>query len=74
MEYSNHLLQTELERFNLQINGDSYIPIKINSALYLTRGLKVFELIGKISWWDGPEYLRGSESEWPTSKIVKLQK
>ena len=48
-----------------------YVPTKINPADHLTRGLKVSELIEKNSWWEGPEYLRSSESEWPTNKIFK---
>ena len=48
-----------------------YVPTKINPADHLTRGLKVSELIEENSWWEGPEYLKSSESEWPTNKIFK---
>ena len=40
-------------------------------ADHLTRGLKVTELIEKKCWWEGPEYFRNSESEWPDNKVVK---
>ena len=44
---------------------------KKNPADHLTRGLKVSELIEENSWWEGPEYLRSSESEWPTNTTFK---
>ena len=44
----------------------------MNPAYHLTRGLKVVELVEKKSWWEGPEYLLNSESEWPVNKVCRV--
>ena len=49
-----------------------YVPTNMNPADYLTRGLKVIELVEKKSWWEGSEYLQNSESEWPANKVCKV--
>ena len=49
-----------------------YIPTKINPADHLTRGLNVAELIERKCWWEGPEYLQNSESEWPANKVCNI--
>ena len=38
-----------------------YVPTELNPADYLTRDLKILELIDKNSWWEAPNYLRDSE-------------
>ena len=47
-----------------------YVPTELNPADYLTRGLKVLQLIDKNSWWEGPNYLRDSEERWPRNKVI----
>lgn len=46
-----------------------YVPTELNPADYLTRGLKVLDLIERESWWKGPKYLQDIEERWPKSKI-----
>ena len=43
-----------------------YVPSKLNSADMITRTIKVKELIDAVTWWQGPEDLSKSKSEWPT--------
>ena len=38
----------------------------------MTRGLNVAELIERKCWWEGPEYLQNSESEWPANKVCSI--
>ena len=35
-----------------------HIPTTMNPADYLTRGVKLVEILNLKSWWKGPEYLR----------------
>ena len=44
----------------------------MNPADHLIRGLKVVELVNKKSWWEGPECLQNSESEWPVNKVCRV--
>ena len=46
-----------------------YVPTELNPADYLTRGLKILELVDKESWWEGPNYLRDGEERWPKNKV-----
>ena len=47
-----------------------YVPPQLNPADYLTRGLKVSEVIDKESWWNGPKYLQDvDETTWPEKKV-----
>ena len=39
-----------------------HIPTSLNPADYLTRGVKLVEILNLKSWWEGPEYLRKDES------------
>ena len=47
-----------------------YVPTELNPADYLTRGLKILELIDKNSWWEAKNYLRDSEERWPRHKVI----
>ena len=38
-----------------------YVPTEFNPADYLTKGLKVSELVERKSWWEGPTYLQDIE-------------
>ena len=42
-----------------------HIQTTLNPADYLTRGVKLVEILNLKSWWEGPEYLRKDESLWP---------
>ena len=46
-----------------------YVPTELNPADYVTRGLRVSELIDKESWWKGPKYLQNMEEIWPKNKV-----
>jgi len=45
------------------------VPIQLNPADFLTRGLSVPELIEQRSWWQGPQYLQDGEHNWPENKL-----
>ncbi|XP_031553331.1 uncharacterized protein LOC116290441 [Actinia tenebrosa] len=46
-----------------------YVPTNHNPADVVTIGLTVPELAEKISWWEGPSYLKEKPSDWPINKI-----
>ena len=46
-----------------------YVPTNVNPADHGTRGLTVEELANTSPWWNGPEFLKRSEDEWPESKF-----
>ena len=46
-----------------------YVPTESNPADYLTRGLKVSELVERESWWEVPKYLQDIEERWPKNKV-----
>ena len=48
-----------------------YVPTKLNPADYLTRGVKLMELVELRMWWEGPEYLKEDESQWPRNVVDK---
>ena len=48
-----------------------HIPTTLNPADYLTRGVKLVEILNLKSWWEGPEYLRKDESLWPNNIVEK---
>ena len=48
-----------------------YVPTKLNPADYLTRGVKLMELVELRMWWEGPEYLKEDESQWPRNVVYK---
>lgn len=50
-----------------------YIPSELNPADIISRGLSATELVNKKSWWDAPEFLKTSESQWPKNKVEKLE-
>ena len=48
-----------------------YVPTKENSADVITRGLSVTELLEATTWWEGPEFLKADETEWPVKEMKK---
>ena len=46
-----------------------HVPTEFNPADYLTRGVKLEELIDLKTWWEGPEYLKKVESLWPKNIV-----
>ena len=46
-----------------------YVPTNVNPADHGTRGLTVEELANTSQWWNGPEFLKRSEDEWPECKF-----
>ena len=48
-----------------------HIPTTLNPADYLTRRVKLVEILNLKSWWEGPEYLRKDESLWPNNIVEK---
>lgn len=46
-----------------------YVPTKLNTADRGTRGLTAKELENDKCWWQGPEFLRKPEEEWPERKF-----
>ena len=49
-----------------------YVPTESIPADYLTRGLKVSELVERESWWEGPKYLQDIEERWPKTRCLVL--
>ena len=47
-----------------------YINTKQNPADCASRGLKASTLLNSPVWLNGPDFLKGNESEWPISDIV----
>ena len=45
------------------------VPTNVNPADQGTRGLTVDELANTSQWWNGPEFLKRSEDEWPECKF-----
>lgn len=48
-----------------------YVPTKVNPADMGTRGMTARELAENTRWWNGPEFLRHPEAEWPDCKFDK---
>ena len=48
-----------------------YVPTKLNPADYFTRGVKLMELVELRMWWEGPEYFKEDESQWPRNVVDK---
>ncbi|PFX18796.1 hypothetical protein AWC38_SpisGene16828 [Stylophora pistillata] len=46
-----------------------YVPTNANPADYGTRGLAVEDLASTGQWWNGPEFLKRAEEEWPECKF-----
>ena len=44
-----------------------FCPGKLNPTDIPSRGLKGQELVESKVWWNGPEFLYNTETEWPTS-------
>ena len=48
-----------------------YVPTHLNPADFGTRGMTAKELAESTRWWNGPEFLRFPEGEWPDCKFDK---
>ncbi|XP_024872186.1 uncharacterized protein LOC112454821 [Temnothorax curvispinosus] len=46
-----------------------HIPGEFNPADLPSRGCTL-DTLCRVNWWNGPEWLRGAESEWPVSNVV----
>ncbi|XP_071652822.1 uncharacterized protein [Temnothorax longispinosus] len=46
-----------------------HIPGELNPADLPSRGCTL-DTLCRVNWWNGPEWLRGAESEWPVSNVV----
>ena len=51
-----------------------YVPGHENPADLGTRGINARELAVSERWWNGPEFLRRPEAEWPICKFDKLSR
>lgn len=47
------------------------VQVQKNPADLPSRGLSGEELVKNSLWWNGPEFLRNPDSEWPKSTQVK---
>ncbi|XP_064638261.1 uncharacterized protein LOC135494279 [Lineus longissimus] len=47
-----------------------HIPTKLNPADISSRGMAVEELARSQLWWEGPSFLKESESNWPEKNIA----
>ncbi|XP_063392468.1 uncharacterized protein LOC134677967 [Cydia fagiglandana] len=48
-----------------------HVPTATNPADMLSRGVNMSELQDLSMWWNGPDFLKEDESNWPTSNFVK---
>ncbi|XP_070532963.1 uncharacterized protein [Ptychodera flava] len=48
-----------------------YVPTKENPADLVTRGVTAVDLADEDLWWNGPEFLAKSTSDWPQNPITK---
>ena len=48
-----------------------YVPTTLNSADFLSRGLKAKDLATCRRWWYGPEFLLDEEDNWPVKKAIQ---
>ena len=51
-----------------------YVPTKENPADLVSRGVRGNELSTSVMWWNGPEFLKHPEDEWPSLDKLKLLK
>lgn len=49
-----------------------HCPGQINPADLPSRGLTADELKNSALWWDGPEFIKKNESEWPTEAEIQI--
>ena len=66
-QYVNNRLQ-EIHRFTCKEYW-RHCPGQLNPADLPTQGLKGEELTAKDLWWSGPQFLKTSESNWPSNLI-----
>lgn len=48
-----------------------FCPGTLNPSDLPTRGLSAIELSTNEIWWDGPQFLKSSEEEWPSMDANK---
>jgi hypothetical protein len=46
-----------------------HVPSKLKPTDLSSRGLTVEELAESTMWWEGPDYLKKNEEEWPKTKL-----
>lgn len=51
-----------------------YVSTKENPADMPTRGITIEELKRSTLWWNGPEWLKKSEDQWPTWDVNEINK
>ena len=68
-----HLVGHQVREIHEQSNPEQwrYVPGHENPADLGTRGINAHELALSERWWNGPEFLRRPEAEWPICKFDK---
>ena len=46
-----------------------YTPTKLNPADKLSRGLPARTLVSDVNWWEGPEFLKKPQEDWPVMNL-----
>jgi len=66
-------IANRVEEIHLSSSPDQWrhVLTAVNPADYLTREVKVEELVNLKTWWEGPEYLKQDESTWPRNVTDK---
>ena len=47
-----------------------HVPGVLNPADFPSRGMKVLDLVGRHTWWSGPDFLTRPETEWPLVELA----
>ena len=47
-----------------------HVPGVLNPADFPSRGMKVLDLVGRHTWWSGPDFLTRPEAEWPLVELA----
>ena len=48
-----------------------HVPTKMNPADYITRGVRLSDLVKLTTWWYGPDYLKRGQEFWPKKEFQK---
>lgn len=56
------------------VNNWRHVPTQDNPADLLSRGVSVRELVEADFWWEGPTWLKESESNWPNTTLHSVNK
>ena len=62
-----------ISEIQVNTNPDQWrhVPTKMNPADYITRGVRLSDLIKLTTWWYGPDYLKKGQEFWPTKEFQK---